>query len=400
MRIVEDKVILETETIFYENHCLWFTEMTSGDFYCYDLQKEEAALICENPEKRTQSRLYGDIVKQGDFFYLIPFWAERMYKISTFDHSVTAIDLNLEGYAGTFQYGAVSSSLSAHVYQEKIYIIPVQAPIVIEYDCLSGEIVYFESWEQEDCIKNVDELAVCRKTLLADHKIYIPYCKGNYVAIFDLKTKKTDLCMVGSEKCSYAAMCLAENEFWLAPRKSGPLVCWNSTENVVREYKEFKADDSGFHDILAVGRELILLPSESGTVLKMDMATGDMQELACDDAEVGGMSCCRDHECVYLFSQQSGKLYLYHSAVQTVEKRYILAPGDVADQFKKEQSFLYRAIHGEKNLNAELFCEDYREAVNDFLHYVDQKKEEGGQKDQPDENGRRIWQEQTRISWR
>lgn len=359
MRMIGQDVIMETENLFFCDNRIWFTEFRSGDFYFYDLVTKETTLFCKNPAEHSQSRAYGSIVKEKEYFYLIPFYADKMYKIGRLDQSVEAVDLNCMEDTPSFQEGYLSSSLSAHVYNGKIYVISALVSCVIEYDCSSGQVSYYGNWEEKGFAKYQDEI-VCCKSLLFENKIYIPYCKGNLVAVFDLKTKDFKIYTVGSGECRYSAIGMSGDDFLLMPRRNDRYVCWNDRTGCVREL-----DDS---------------------------EKSDLKNSIFEDMDFSGINGCRQEEMIYLFSMQTGKLYLYDTLYKEIEERYISAPSGEADEFRKVNSAVYKAFHEGSDIHMSVLREDYNDAVHDLIGYIEEENKSDTVVGAERMIGSRVWQ--------
>ena len=393
MRLIGKNVILETETMTFYDEKIWFSEFQSGDFYYYDLRTQKTVLFCENPEKNFQRRAYGAIIKHKEYFYLIPLFAKKMYKIGLLGGCIEVINFDYNTDL-IFESGHFFSALSAHLYNEKIYIIPAQVACIIEYDCNTGKIYCFENWEKKEFIKFEDEKLVCRKTSLINNKIYIPYCKGNKVAVFDLRTKKIVVNTVGSEKCSYSAICLSGDFFWLAPRNGYKAVSWNEKTNFTREcdlVEKKKLKKNTYGEILALEKKVLVMPINEKVILSIDCFGGRVSELNCGNTDMGGVSYCKNKDMIYIFSMQSGKLYIYNTACGVIEEKYMIAPLDIENAFRKESSKVYRILHNYCDTNINILHEDYNEALNSFCDYIKKLDDNKSYEERNDKNGKNIW---------
>lgn len=367
-----DAEVIFENFIVYHNR-LWFTDIKSNGFYYYDFSTEETVLICEILEEEPKGRLFGSIILEDNIVYLIPFTATSMYKINLETKDYRKI--TFRSYKEKSEDNHYVKFLSAHKYENKIYMIPSTYPAIVEYDCETERMAYYDSWMQD--IKRFirfDEKSFFRKSLLIDKKIYIPLCVGNAVLIFDLEKKQQIFKEVGSKKCSFSDICYDGQEFWLLPRRTGSFVRWNER---LGKYKEIKnnictsSSEPVFNAIIYFDHKIIILLSGNNKVYGIDSDKNEILEY--NNYTLNNDSCLRHYksnDMLYLFSFQSRKLYTYSESNGKFDCESIKIPKDYFVERQKRISATYRLIHGLYNGMADILSEDYKDALDEYIKYI------------------------------
>ncbi len=358
---------------------LWFTDIETNEFYYYDLKEKETVLICEIVEElEYKQRLFGSIIQYNNSMYLIPFEAEYMYKVDLDTNTYKQIDIiNHENECkGDIHY---LKFLSAHVYENKIYMIPVTYPAIIEFDCVTEEVAYYDSWVKLiDKYYLFDDAAFFRKTLLLGKKIYAPLCAGNAVMVFDIDSKQSVFKVVGSKQCSFSGISQMGNDFWLSPRRDGPVVKWNEKLNICEEYTDFigkEKGNCGFSDIFCLNNQLLIIPLMGKTLYEIDCATGKVLHYIKDlFLEYNGFDFTIYKRKLYLFALHTKCLSIINPITNEINYQNIRIDNKCYEKRRKKKSFTYHILHNLCLTNESVLEDDYENALQEYIYYSQKEK--------------------------
>lgn len=370
IKVNDELMVTYENAIFYENK-LWFTDINCGDFFSYDLELKKTELICQLAyEENYKDRLFSAIVPCGIYMYLIPFSAKNIYKINLEGKNSRKISFNIPNAEGFPYYEDSAKWISAHLCHDKIFLMPATYPGIMEIDCETEAIVYYDSWIT-DAKKGylVSENAFFRKTLLLDKYIYAPLCGKNAVVKFDTENKHTDIIQVGSEDCTYSGICHDGERFWLSPRQNGPIVQWNEKKNIWKEYNNFY-QRGGYNDIICIGDDIFLIPGSAEKLLKVNRNSEKCVVVDCDDSISNHMCQCVVRNYIYFFSAYNAYLYIYDLSSNRVIKEQLQLSENIKKQYKKYLSMSYQIFTQKRKRENELLWENYQGALKDYIDYV------------------------------
>lgn len=395
--VLLEKIVASYETAVIYNNKLWFTEMNCNEFYSYDMVTEELKLICKIEfELEYKRRLFGCVVPYENYMFLIPFSAERIYKINIASGDIESVCLEIPKDDFSESYLANAKYLSAHLYQNKIYLMPTSYPAIAELNCDTGELIYHNEWIKD--VKSrfgISGSVFFRKTLLKDKFIYAPLCDANAVLKFNIITKQYQLITIGTQDNGYAAICYDGNEFWIAPRKSGPIVKWNETVNEWEEYssfpKGFEKREPGFTDIICLNGKIVVFPMLGPMPLIIDRKSDELMRFELGDCITGHMSLCVEGDTIYLFSAMSGQFFIINLSNGQIERKQIHFPEETEEYHKRYFSHSYQIFVGMQESEDVFFLEEYQNALEDYLHYIERQEVDKNDKGNKMSYGKEIW---------
>lgn len=244
----------------------------------------------------------------------VPFSAESIYalNIETGEVKKKLIDPPQSGFE---EYNSMAKFMSAFSYENKVFMVGVSYPAIVEYDIEKNELIYHDAWFRELCVFfKTDDSAIFRKTMAVDSKIYAPSCKGNIVLEFSMETYNYHIYQVGDELCNFSAICYDGESFWLAPRDSDGIVEWNKDTKETNIYNNYPAGfikrDYSFNDIIVTkNKKIILLPGSANMFLTFD-ENKNICEYENKIRNYGNVSGCKsDNGIQYLFSMKQEALF-------------------------------------------------------------------------------------------
>jgi len=376
MVIEKDKILLSCENATLYGDFIWMTDTGCNELYRYNPLTGESEEVCKfDAESEYGKRLFGTIVTYKEYLYLIPFTAEKMYRVGISDDSVKEISLETCTEKTNNTGGDKRVSLSAHLYNDVIYILPTVGDEIISYNCKSEEINYYGGLRNIIQSKwNTDIITVCRKTAMVDESIYIPVCDANLVIIFNAVTNETDVVKVGSEKCRYSSICFDGENFWLSPRGEGPVVMWShENPNVWVEYndipKEFSDRKKGFGDILYLDEEIVLLPIEGNGMVSINKNNRVMKFHSFNEDGVRMMSYCKDKNNLYIFSV-NGFFATMDLVERKIERKQLYLPKEKETYHRIRNSQSYKLLHGTGDAANIFLKEEYAGELEDYIKYI------------------------------
>lgn len=222
--MIEDCVVLD-DTI-------WFCAQNFNGLYSMNLITKEVKLcgVFQN-EMYSQCRLYATMKLVGRKIFLIPFFAKNImvYDVDACCFTSIEIDEALVGSQGNMLFMGVQQ------YKNYLFIIPVQATVIIRLNTVDNSITYIKEW-YEECKDILHGNVYFRKqSILLDSKLYVPFFYANAVLELDCDTLKTTIYRIGKEKRGYTGICFDGKKIWLAPTNDRRLVQWDMTSNAVIE---------------------------------------------------------------------------------------------------------------------------------------------------------------------
>lgn len=362
MILKNGKFLPDFETMEFYDNKIWFSEWNCNELYYYDLDSKNVELFVKLETEETYGdRLFGAIIICNGYIYLFPFLGKNIYKINIVDRNVI-----------TISNFPVNGILSAHLYENHIFMISGQFPSFYDMDCETDEIRAYSQWG--DMLNNVsltDDNAYFRKTFLKDGKVYAPLTKGNAIVVFDIMNKTFDVHIVGEKGDSFSSICYDGENFWLAPRKLNNIILWNEEKDFSKKYKFEDLDMPSFGDIVLIHDEIYLLPFGGKNVIALDKCTRNIKKV--NNTDMGRVCKCIRDDMIFLFSSQRHKLYIYHQREKSYEEDTIAL--DTLDMEYLNQSSAVRKIL--TNINEAIkygkiiFGENYKNALQDYIHLID-----------------------------
>lgn len=364
--------LLGTENMIYIEGKIWFTEYSSNELYCYDIQNNITTFICEFPEEESrEARLFGSMVLYKNKLYLVPFAARNMYSVDLLTYKIQKIDIVSRIDVEYNSYDGKAKFISAHLYNNCIYMVGASFPGIIEYNCETKKTKCYQEWIGL-LIKytHFDDGAYFRKSVIVNNVIYIPYCKGNGVLAFNVCDKTFIDYEVGSEKCSYSSICFEKGVFWLAPRRKGPIVCWNINDKKWSEYENYPKDlvlqDMSFSDIITSEGYVYLIPLNCNQLVVFNKCSFEIEGTFADRG-ISRASLCLLDEAMCFFDLRENKLILFREGYG-FEERVLIMPNVCIKKHLKETD-RYKQL--EKNmLSSRIILEKDKNDLDMLLQYL------------------------------
>ncbi|MDE7253388.1 MAG: hypothetical protein K2O32_10665 [Acetatifactor sp.] len=340
--------------------------------YYYDIQQQNSHLACKfHDEVEYQTRLFGDLIPVEDKLYMTPYAAGKLYEVDIATGNIRGIEIDLHPKTVKHLYNEAVKFLSGHAYKDCIYLMPVSYPAIIEYNCLTGKISYYDEWISQ--LEESQRGVFFRKTIMVGSKIYAPGCMGNYVLEFDVETKQYHFFEVGDKTCSYSSICQVGEWFWLSPRGRGPIVKWKVDTNQWEAYRNFPAAyvpcEFSYADIVYFGGYIYCIPLSSKVVMRIEERNNLIESFYAEKLHAQVNACIVNHK-IYFFSRMTGEMMIV-DAEGNYECRELLMPEKQKQYHQKNTSGTYRVlVKNEPQKEGDILQEDYSEALNDYLQYV------------------------------
>lgn len=382
MKMVEDseKILHTLSGFIYHKNKIWFVDSGCNELYSYNLADHSSRLCIKFPlEEEYQAELFRVLLFVENKLYAIPFSATALYEIDITFERVRKIDLDrcfkYEKYLDRAKFSSV------HAYKSSIYMVGTTYPAIVEYNCITEEIIYYRDWiEETTTFSNSNEVAFFRKATLSENKIYAPSCKGNWVLEFNLDDKTHTWLEVGSKECTYSAICKQGDWFWLSPRGKGPIVKWNrNTKEIVEISKyptEYKPCEGGFGDCVYFNGYIYFMPVLAKVILRV-YEKSDTIEIF----NIGNMdwtkSCacvCENRLYIYCWERQQfvvvdkNDKVTYHECIMSQEQ---------CEYHKKNLSYTYGVLEGKEEYNENYpLTEEYSEILKKYIEYIAERNVE------------------------
>lgn len=130
-------------------------------------------------------------------------------------------------------YRPIYKFIDAVVIENHIWIVPSTYPGIIKLDTQTDRVEIIDQWVPREGFFFRNGLCI------ENEKFYVPSGDNNVVLEFDTNQGKGHVHYVGSHNNGCMSMCKFGEEFWLAPRVSGPIIRWNIQNGYITEYNQY-----------------------------------------------------------------------------------------------------------------------------------------------------------------
>lgn len=289
-------------------------------------------------EKIKSSRLYTKAIYVNGKIYFIPLAAEEIavYKIN--ENSIYKLPVNSSDDSIHIGYRPNRKFSGATMYHDFVFLSPCTYPGVVRINTITDQISYYDQWIGANQY-------IFRKSLeVVQDSFYVPSTINNLVLKFDMNTCKGHLYQVGKHNAGCWSMCQVGNNFWLAPQKQGPIICWNPLSGSCSEYNNYPDGFQGngflFTKIYLAGKKLCLVPALANMGISFSIEDCTMEK--------SGIADFQNHNAVTLMFELDD--YLYLKITDDTKSRLIKCKK--GDNFTETISFLFTK-------GSETYCEDF-----------------------------------------
>ena len=261
----------------YEGNELWFVAGNYNGLYKMDISSGKVEYIGRVPDEDVISNsLYANIFKIRDDIWMIPSRAKEIARYNLKENKFHKIKLS------NFKISKTAKFNSAHVYKNKIYMIPWNFEGIVCLD-LDNESVTVDSrfiklLEEKYGYK--EKMSYVHKSCLVDKYIYMPIYNTNIIIEYNLMTKKIKDYQIGDESLKFGSIVYDGNNFWLIPRTNGPIVSWDKKNNKFSVYNKYPKGFSCtnlFRFAHYTDGNVWLFPEMGNMIIKLDVKTGSME---------------------------------------------------------------------------------------------------------------------------
>lgn len=331
-----------------------------------NLNTENCSYIGMFPdEKINGKRLYTKALYINGKVYFVPASAKRIAVLDVYSEEMDMLDIEEVDVKKYPFYKSNAKFNGGIVYQNWIYMIACTYPGIIRIDSETNQIVYFHDWVG-------DGRFVFRKSPVIDqHEFYIPSVINNKVLKFDMDTNIGKLYSVGVHNTGCWSMCKYGEEFWIAPKNPGAVICWNPNTDKINEYKNYPEgfQDNGFAftKIYVSQNELYLIPAYANMGIKISPKDGCMSNSGIfEQKENLIVKFMIETENAYYLKILDGEdeKYFYLNMETNQIRTYLFKFSEGLENYKYEY---YKKIAG----NTNILKEKKSFQLNDFLQAVE-----------------------------
>lgn len=260
----------------WKDNIAYASSMDYNGLFEVDMNTGECAYICLFDEEVDKKRLFTTAFKVGNKIYFVPASAEKISVYEPDANHLYQIEIKFVDKKIYKHYRANEKFNGGVISGRYLYIIPCTYPGIIKVDSITDEISYFTDWVG-------DGDYVFRKSPYSkDGIIYIPSTIGNKILRFNLKNNLGEFINLCTSGNGWWSMCRLKNEYWLAPRNPGPIVCWNENSNCLLEFESFPDGFEGdnFYFSLCFERndKIYFLPAKSNMGITIDSNTKTLKK--------------------------------------------------------------------------------------------------------------------------
>ncbi len=254
IREKESSMVGKLEAGLLDDNKLYFVDYRTNGLYCYDFSDGKTTLLYEFKDEK-KGRLFGAVIKNRQSVYFLPFMGEYIYEWVNKEE--------MKKYSLPFSESD-NKFFSAHLYSDKIYCIPGGYPGIVEFDCITKELEINDGWLNEyNKLSGRKDSDFFRKSKLINHKIYAPGCRGDFVLVYDLKSKKIQMKKVSGAGKGFSSIAKYKDK-WMVTSRSDNRIYEVCEEN--GEITEYKGDVAitAYKDIYNLNDKQIICTVEAG----------------------------------------------------------------------------------------------------------------------------------------
>ena len=263
----------------------------SGSFnalFKVDLETGKSCYLQQfDAEKMDAKRLYTNAIYVNNKVYFVPAAAEKIAVLDVKTNVISYIDINEVDENRAPNYRNDSKFNSGVLYDGWIYMISCTYPAIVRVNIDNHTVEYFEQW--------IDgQRFLFRRAPFVEGKyFYIPSVINNLVLEFDMDCCEGKLYRVGKNNGGCWSICKVKDDFWLSPKKNGPIIKWNPNTKCVQELGNYPSGFDGkdfcFTKIYNSVGCVRLLPMYANMGIEVDVNTGIMKRclsIAEDNTEI------------------------------------------------------------------------------------------------------------------
>jgi len=218
--LFEDCVRVEQDLYFIcrDYNLLCKMNIDSGNITIIDSIPDENAMAY---------RLGSKIIYWKDELFFSPMSAVKIWRYNLITHE-------WKGYKRKKinNWTEKGDMFQAVLYKDKIYFIGAFYPAIIVLDLIADSLKYIEApyLDYKSICKEKKDSCFRTDYVQIDNLIYIASCVKNVVLRFNLDTYEHEYITVGKDNYMYSGIDWDGTDFYLSPRKHGPIVIWNGKD--------------------------------------------------------------------------------------------------------------------------------------------------------------------------
>lgn len=221
---MSEKLTLIAEDCVKINNFLYFIAKNVNILCSLDLRNGQISLLDSIPENRILAPRAGAAILhwKGELIFS-PMLTKKIwrYNISTKEW---------KGYERKKYNSKLKNEMFQEIlYENKIFFIGTTYPAIIVLDLIDGGLTYIDEpykklehrrMQLKDCFFRMDHVKM-------GHLLFLASCVSNEILRLDLSTYDYELIKVGSLENRYVGIAWDGKNFWIAPRKTTPIVKWD-----------------------------------------------------------------------------------------------------------------------------------------------------------------------------
>jgi hypothetical protein len=254
-----------------------------------------------------------------------------LYRLSSFDSKTdklyfapyNAKSIAIYDVTGkVFSYVPVSQEYSGMaffkpiIYKEYVFFTPYRQKSIMRLCTVTNTLDYYDDWLKgfDDDSNRIDD-AYFLYPAVNGNKIVLASCKSNVVVEFDMDNCVSTCYKVGDFNYRYGGCCFDGENYWLTPRLATPLVKWNPTLGIIKEFAmdEFIPEigvEWLFHPAVFSGKAIWLFPKQADFIIKIETASNSMEVSNYDEYFQGGVKSLKARRSLFAQSTKE-KIYSF-----------------------------------------------------------------------------------------
>lgn len=274
-------IIDKNDPLDFEAFVKWNEKIAYAASYKYNalfkvsISNGEAEYLQMFPDEKPNGvRLFTVAISCGEKIYFVPATADHIAVYEPDKNNLYNLHLETVDQEKYLHYKSNAKFNGGMVIDRYIYMTPCTYPGFIRINSDNDVIEYYNNWVG-------DGNYLFRKSLLIDENIiYLPSTINNKILRIDTNTCSGELISIDTKVGGWWSMCKQGDNFWLAPQIPGPIVKWDTKENIITEFgnypMNFEGKDFYFTKVFRRGNQIVLIPAKANMGIILHTETGNM----------------------------------------------------------------------------------------------------------------------------
>ena len=226
-------------------------------------------------EKTIKKRLHSAAILINKTVYFIPSSAQNISIYNIENGSIFQIPIPKPRRQFDF-YNEKFKFIDAKLHGDNLWLFPSTYPGIIKLNINTNQIEVLDDWIP------AEGYFFRRALCIEGNMAYIPSGNNNYMLSLNMENDDIHIFQIGEKNHGAMSMRRWRDQYWMAPRLAGAVVCWSPECSCVEEIDSYPQDFTTnrivFSSVVIWGEQLYLFPASANYILTVK----DKKLLICD----------------------------------------------------------------------------------------------------------------------